>query len=84
MGASPESIFKGNAIENSQQRGIIIHDTHLTTVEENVLNDVRGAGIYVQDGNELYNKIKYNVVICPTPKSDPTFGGCTIPGMKLC
>jgi hypothetical protein len=79
MGESPTSVFRGNAIENSQQRGITLHGTHLSTIEDNVLNDVRGTGIFVQSGNEMYNKINYNVVICPTPKSGPV-GGCTLPG----
>ncbi len=83
MGISSQSILRGNAIENSQQRGIVVHGTHLATVEDNVLSDVRGTGIYVQDGNEMYNKIKYNVVICPTPKSDPNYGGCTVPGTVM-
>ena len=72
-------LLKGNAIENSQQRGIIIHQTHMTTIQDNVLSDVRGTGIYIQDGNEMYNKILYNIVICPTSKNGP-LGGCTIPG----
>ena len=79
MGISPQSVFRGNAIENGQQRGIIVHGTHLATVENNVLNDVRGSGIFIQDGNEMYNTLNYNVVICPTPKDGP-LGGCTIPG----
>ena len=78
-GDSPLSIFKGNAIENSQQRGIILHQTHLTTIEDNVMSDVRGSGIYIQEGNEMFNKIQYNVIICPTPMSG-ALGGCTIPG----
>jgi parallel beta-helix repeat protein len=38
-----------------------VHGTHLSTVEENVLYNVRGAGIYLEDGNEMFNKVKYNV-----------------------
>mmetsp|Transcript_32276 Transcript_32276/g.67849 ORF Transcript_32276/g.67849 Transcript_32276/m.67849 type:complete len:1275 (+) Transcript_32276:77-3901(+) len=73
-------LFKNNAIEGSQQRGIIIHSTHSSTVENNVLYNVRGAGIYIEDGNELYNNVKYNTVICPFPFNDDTLHGCTIPG----
>ena len=76
----PTCLFKNNAIEGSHQRGIIIHGTHSSTVEENVLYNVRGAGIYVEDGNEMYNEIKYNAVICPFPFSDDTLHGCTVPG----
>jgi hypothetical protein len=80
MNECPECIFRGNALEFGQQRGIVIHETHLALVENNVLNDIRGAGIYIEDGNEIYNKILYNVVLCPFPLGDPVFQGCTVPG----
>ena len=51
----PTCLFKNNAIEGSQQRGIIVHGTHSSIVEENILYNVRGAGIYIEDGNEMYN-----------------------------
>ena len=38
------------------------------------------AGIYIEDGNEMYNKINYNVITCPFPFSDNALHGCTIPG----
>ncbi len=69
----------GNAFEYGHQRGTVIHGTHLSTVENNVYSDIRGGLIYVEDGNEMYNKIFYNVGVCPHAK----FGekrGCTIPG----
>jgi hypothetical protein len=72
-------LAKGNAIEFSQQRGVVIHGTHLTSVEENVLFDVRGGGIYIEDGNEIGNNIRYNTVICPN-KYDGPKQGCTVPG----
>jgi hypothetical protein len=58
-------IFRGNAVENSQQRGITIHGTHHSLVDQNVLWWVRGAGIYIEDGNEMGNVIRENVNICP-------------------
>jgi beta-glucanase (GH16 family) len=63
-------LFKGNAIEDSQQRGIIVHATHLATVEDNVLTLIRGAGLYVEDGNEIGNVFKNNVVICHGSSQD--------------
>eukprot|EP00521_Asterionellopsis_glacialis_P010052 CAMPEP_0195289328 /NCGR_PEP_ID=MMETSP0707-20130614/5656_1 /TAXON_ID=33640 /ORGANISM="Asterionellopsis glacialis, Strain CCMP134" /LENGTH=272 /DNA_ID=CAMNT_0040349321 /DNA_START=168 /DNA_END=983 /DNA_ORIENTATION=+ len=81
MKSCPNCEFSNNAIETSQQRGIIVHDTHRSLVENNVLYNVRGSGIYIEDGNEMYNKIKYNVVICPFPLSyELGQSGCTIPG----
>ena len=76
----PTCLFRNNAIEGSHQRGIIIHGTHSSTVESNVLFNVRGAGIYVEDGNEMYNHIKYNAVVCPNPFGDTVLHGCTVPG----
>jgi len=72
-------IAQGNAIEFSHQRGITVHGTHITEVSENVLYDVRGAGVYLEDGNELWNNINYNVHICPWSFYGP-MQGCTIPG----
>ena len=69
----------GNAIEYGHQRGTVIHGTHLSTVENNVYNDVRGGIIYIEDGNEMYNRIFHNVAICPWAKSGEK-RGCTIPG----
>jgi len=76
----PDCLFENNAIENSHQRGIIVHGTHLSNVEGNTLYNVRGAGVYLEDGNEMYNYIKYNINICPFPFDDNTLHGCTIPG----
>jgi parallel beta-helix repeat protein len=80
MGECHDCLFKNNAIENSQQRGIIVHDTHHTTVENNVLYNVRGANVYLEDGNEMWNTLAYNVAICPFAFRDNTYHGCTIPG----
>jgi hypothetical protein len=76
----PNCLLSGNAIESSQQRGIVIHDTHRSLVERNVLWNVRGAGIYIEDGNEMYNSLEYNVAICPYPLDDTVHHGCTVPG----
>ncbi|CAJ1930817.1 unnamed protein product [Cylindrotheca closterium] len=80
VGACPECSFQNNAVEFSQQRGIIIHGTHLSKVQGNVLYNVRGAGVYIEDGNEMQNRLAYNVVICPYPFNDESFHGCTVPG----
>ncbi|CAF0723862.1 unnamed protein product [Adineta steineri] len=75
----PDCKIIGNAFEYGHQRGTTIHGTHLSTVENNVYNDIRGATIYVEDGNEMYNRIFHNVAICPWAKSGEK-RGCTIPG----
>lgn len=76
----PDCLFKGNAIENSQQRGIIVHGTHNSRVVDNVLYNVRGANVYLEDGNEMWNTLAYNVAVCPFPIQDSIYGGCTVPG----
>jgi len=80
LSSCPKCEFSNNAIENSHQRGIIVHGTHESLVENNVLYGVRGAGIYIEDGNEMANSIKYNVVVCPWSLAHPTLHGCTVPG----
>ena len=80
MEECPECLYRNNAIENSHQRGIIVHGTHLSTVEENILYNVRGAGIYIEDGNEMHNYINYNIIICPFPFNHVELHGCTVPG----
>ena len=72
-------VVDGLAIENGQQRAIVLHGTHLATVRDNVISGVRGASIYIEDGNEMYNRILYNVAVCPWALSGPKFG-CTVPG----
>jgi hypothetical protein len=75
-----ECRISGNAFEYSMQRGLVIHGTHLSTTEHNVFTDVRGAAMYIEDGNELLNSLEYNVAICPWALGDPEKWGCTIPG----
>ena len=79
LGACPGCVLRGNAVEHSHQRGIVVHGTHGALVAENVLADVRGAGIYLEDGNEMVNRIVHNVVICPWAR-EGSMRGCTVPG----
>ena len=76
----PDCLLDGNVIEYSHNRGVVIHGTHRALVQRNVLWNVRGAGIYIEDGNEMHNSLEYNVAICPFPIEDPVQHGCTIPG----
>jgi len=68
-------IYRNNAVEFSHQRGLILHSTHHAHVEANVFYDVRGASLYIEDGNEMLNSVVYNVAICPRGNN-----GCTLPG----
>lgn len=74
-GTESRCTYRNNAIEFSQQRGLILHSTHHAQVEANVFYDVRGANLYIEDGNEMLNSVAYNVGICPRGGN-----GCTLPG----
>ena len=65
----PMCSFVGNAIERGEQRGIIIHGTHNSLTERNVLFDLKGSYIYIEDGNEMQNTIRQNVALCPRKDS---------------
>ena len=52
------------------QRGIVIHGTHESTVARNVVYDVRGASLYIEDGNEFDNRLLHNVAVCPWPRAE--------------
>ena len=41
----------------SAQIGITVHGTHRSLVESNVMWDVSAAGIYTEDGNEMFNTL---------------------------
>ena len=56
----------GNVVEQGVNKGITIHGTHHARVDRNVVFDVRGVSIYVEDGNEMNNTISYNALLCPT------------------
>ena len=81
MARCPQCLLRGNAIEFGHQRGIVVHGTHEAAVTDNVLYDVRGAGLYLEDGNEMANLLLHNVVICPWAREGP-LKGCTVPGTE--
>lgn len=77
IGDCPGCLYQNNAVEYSMQRGLIVHGTHRATADSNVFYNVRGANVYVEDGNEILNRFAYNVAICPWIFEE---GGCTLPG----
>jgi parallel beta-helix repeat protein len=64
MGDCPDCLLRGNAIDDAHFYGVSVHGTHRATVEDNVMYNVRGVGIYIEDGNEMNNTIKNNVITC--------------------
>lgn len=43
--------------QRSAQIGITVHGTHRSLVESNAMWDVAAAGIYTEDGNEMFNTL---------------------------
>ena len=80
-GSCRECLYEGNAVEWGEQRGVSIHGTHDSTFRGNVMYDVKGANIYVEDGNEMRNKVESNVAVCPhRTAQDGQSGGCKAHG----
>ena len=62
IGHCPDCRVTSNAIVAGEGKGITIHGTHDALVDNNVLWNVRGVGIYIEDGNEINNTISRNVM----------------------
>ena len=66
LGHCPDCLAIGNAIEEGWNAGITIHGSHDILVDQNVLYNTRGAGIYIEDGNEINNTVSSNTITCHT------------------
>ena len=55
------SLISKNVVENSNQRGVVIHGTDNVTISENILFNVRGHGYFLEDGAEQYNRFYRNL-----------------------
>ena len=66
LGHCPTCEITGNAVYESHQFGITVHGTHDALVHANTLFNARGAGIYIEDGNEMNNTVSENVIFCST------------------
>ncbi|NJM37221.1 MAG: right-handed parallel beta-helix repeat-containing protein [Akkermansiaceae bacterium] len=55
--------FVNNVIVDSFNRGIVIHGTHNTLVQNNVVFNHQGHGIFLEDGAEERNLILGNMVV---------------------
>ena len=67
--------FSDNAVHESFNRGITIHGTDFTTVENNFFYDHIGHCVFLEDGSEFHNVIRYNVVALtkrPAPGEEVT------------
>lgn len=55
--------FRNSVVNESANRGIVIHGTNGVTVADNVVYDVRGHGIFTEDAVERRNNITGNLVL---------------------
>ena len=55
--------IRNSVINESANRGIVIHGTNGTEVTNNIVYDVRGHGIFTEDASERRNTIVGNVVM---------------------
>ncbi len=63
VGDGTGQFIRNSSIHHSFQRCLTVHKTNSTLVENNVCYNFRGHGIFLEDGDEIKNKIKKNVVI---------------------
>ncbi|MEQ9425099.1 MAG: G8 domain-containing protein [Cyclobacteriaceae bacterium] len=54
--------FKKNVIDGSENRGIVIHGTNGVLVQDNIVHDVKGHGVFTEDAVERRNTIDGNLV----------------------
>ncbi|MBK8396360.1 MAG: right-handed parallel beta-helix repeat-containing protein [Leptospiraceae bacterium] len=55
--------FKNSSIHNSKNRGLVIHGTNGILAENNVIFDVEGHGIFLENAVERRNTIDGNLVL---------------------
>ena len=74
-----ESYFIGNSIQRGTNKGITVHGTHNALIQGNVIFNQRGPGVYIEDGNELFNVVEENVVLCSEVQANAvTLGSITM------
>lgn len=63
LGDATGQYIRNSSINQSRNRGIVIHGTNGVLVENNVLYDIRGHGIFTEDAVERRNTITGNLVL---------------------
>ncbi|XP_076824499.1 fibrocystin-L-like isoform X2 [Clavelina lepadiformis] len=63
MGDVSGMYVKRCAIHNTFNRAVTIHGTHNLLVDSNVVYDVMGGAIFIEDGIETGNTIQYNLAV---------------------
>ncbi|KAJ0054901.1 hypothetical protein NL108_007111 [Boleophthalmus pectinirostris] len=58
-----KSYVRGCAIHHTFNRAVTIHNTHRLLVEHNVVYDVMGGALFIEDGIETENVLQYNLAV---------------------
>ncbi|KAL3910723.1 MAG: hypothetical protein SGPRY_008954 [Prymnesium sp.] len=61
----PDCKLIGNAIVDGNNKGVTVHGTHSTLLQDNVVYNIKGAGIYYENGQEMNTTARGNAVGCP-------------------
>lgn len=56
-------VLRNSSITNSNNRAITIHGTHGVLVEGNVLHDIHGHGVFIEDAVETNNQFLHNIAL---------------------
>ncbi|CAF4319171.1 unnamed protein product, partial [Adineta steineri] len=57
------SYIKSSSIHQTFNRAVNIHATNYLTVSNNVIYDVMGGAVFLEDGVETFNTLSYNLLI---------------------
>jgi hypothetical protein len=63
IGDATGQYLRNSVINESSNRGIVIHATNGLSVENNIIYDVRGHGIFTEDAVERRNTIANNLIL---------------------
>ncbi|XP_052830942.1 fibrocystin-L [Octopus bimaculoides] len=68
-GDMSKSYVRGCSVHRSFNRAINVHGSHNTLVEHNVVYDIMGGAIFLEDGIETGNTFQYNLVVFAKPST---------------
>ncbi len=63
IGDATGQYIRNSVIHESANRGIVVHGTNGVVVENNIVYDVRGHGIFTEDASERRNVFDHNLVL---------------------
>lgn len=55
--------MKGCSVHTAFNRAVNLHNTHQVVIENNVVFDVMGGALFLEDGLEQQNVIQYNLFV---------------------